>query len=75
MLCDSPLALYTTLPGDILPIVAEAYKLAATFGATSGPESPLIFDRQDKFFVPFSDFSSRVRPGPEIRIYRRRGGT
>jgi hypothetical protein len=31
-----------------------------------------MYDRQDAFFLPVSGFSTVVRPGPTVRIYRRR---
>jgi hypothetical protein len=29
------------------------------------------FDQQDLFFMPFTTFTMRDRPGPEIQIFRR----
>jgi hypothetical protein len=68
---SSALPVYANLDPQILPLIAGTYELAATFRATSGPESPEIFDRQDHFFFPYADFSRRLRSGPDIRIYRR----
>lgn len=68
---SSALPVYTNLDPQILPKIAGTYELAATFVATSGPESAGIFDRQDHFFFPYADFSQRLRSGPDIRIYRR----
>lgn len=68
---SSALPVYTNLDPQVLPMIAGTYELAATFAATSGPEAPEIFDRQDHFFFPYSDFSQRLRSGPDIRIYHR----
>jgi hypothetical protein len=68
---SSALPVYTNLDPQILPLLAGTYELAATFTATSGPEAPEIFDRQDHFFFPYADFSRRLRSGPDIRIYHR----
>jgi hypothetical protein len=55
------------------PLMAGKYELVATFLATSGPERADVFDRQDHFYFPYTDFSRRLRSGPEIRIFRRAG--
>ena len=55
----------------MLKIIDAAYSLVATFTPTSGPEAPELFDQQDKFFLPYAEFNARVRPGPDIHIYRR----
>jgi Dolichyl-phosphate-mannose-protein mannosyltransferase len=68
----SPLAVYTTIPEGLMPIVDSQYSLVSTFRATAAGERPDAFDRQDMFFVPYADFMARERPGPDIDIYRRR---
>jgi hypothetical protein len=67
----SALKVYSDHDAQLQPLMAGKYELVATFPATSGPEPSEIFDRQDHFFFPYSDFSQRLRSGPEIRIYRR----
>jgi hypothetical protein len=67
----SPLSAYTSVPAEIISIIDSQYSLAATFSATRGPEQPTAFDQQDMFFVPYAEFTTRERPGPDIRIYRR----
>jgi hypothetical protein len=68
----SPLSIYTTMPEGLMPIVQSQYSLAARFPATNAAEASAAFDQQDMFFVPYTDFTARERPGPEIEIYRRR---
>jgi hypothetical protein len=68
----SPLAGYTTLPPELLDVVETQFVRVATFVPTTGDELPETFDQQDKFFLPYRDFSRRLRPGPEIHVYRRR---
>jgi hypothetical protein len=68
----SPLRAYT-IGADELPAIANrGYVREATISATHGPEMSNWFDRQDPFFVPFTTFTMRDRPGPEIQIFRRR---
>jgi len=30
-----------------------------------------VYDQQDAFYVPFANFASVSRPGPDIQIYER----
>jgi len=68
---STPVPLYGPSEADMRAVMAGSYELAATFSASSGPEPAEIFDRQDHFFFPYTDFSQRLRSGPDIRIYRR----
>lgn len=68
----SPLGVYTIGPEEVGTIATQDYVREVTIPATYGPERADWFDQQDLFFMPFSDFSMRERPGPEIQIYRRR---
>jgi len=68
----SPLRVYTIAPEDIGTIANRDYTRALTIAATHGPEPAEWFDQQDLFFMPFSTFTMRDRPGPEIQIFRRR---
>ena len=72
VLATSPLAVYTTQPTEIRRIVDQQYELVQTFTTTSAQEPRIWFDRQDSFFVPFVDMRYRIRPGPDLQIYRRR---
>jgi hypothetical protein len=71
VLATSPLSVYTTVPAALLPIIDSSYSTVATFPSTQAPESSGAFDQQDKFFLPYAEFNARVRPGPDIHIYRR----
>jgi 4-amino-4-deoxy-L-arabinose transferase-like glycosyltransferase len=71
VVATSPLSVYTTVPAGLTAIVASSYSRMAAFAAATGVESPKLFDQQDKFFVPYTGFEARVRPGPDIEIYRR----
>lgn len=68
----SPLVGYTTFPPELLEVVEQQFTRVAVFRPTTGDESPDTFDQQDKFFLPYRDFSQRLRPGPEIHVFRRR---
>ncbi len=68
----SPLTGYSTPPPELLEMVTQQFVEATSFVPTTGVEAPETYDQQDKFYMPFTDFSKRLRPGPEIRIYRRR---
>ena len=68
----SPLRVYTIAPEEIGTIANSDYTRAVTFAATHGSEPAEWFDQQDLFFMPFSTFTMRDRPGPEIQIFRRR---
>ena len=68
----SPLAA-STVTGNLLPTIANRdYVREGSIAATHGREMPGRFDQQDLFFVPFTTFVMRDRPGPEIQIFRRR---
>jgi hypothetical protein len=71
VLATSPLSVYTTVPTALLPITDSSYSAVATFSSTQAPENSSAFDQQDKFFLPYAEFNGRVRPGPDIHIYRR----
>jgi hypothetical protein len=72
VLADSPLRLYTAPSPDLARIIERDYVLATMILATRGVEPPEWFDQQDQFFAPMADFQLRDRPGPEIRIFKRR---
>jgi hypothetical protein len=68
----SPLGAYTVNASELPAIANRDYVREATIAATHGPEMPGWFDQQDLFFVPFTTFTMRDRPGPEIQIFHRR---
>jgi hypothetical protein len=72
VLAESPLRLYTNVPAALRGILSARYQLVREFVATSEPEGESLFDRQDAFFLPYADFSARLRPGPNLSIYRLR---
>jgi hypothetical protein len=72
VLGKSPLIGYTTPPPELLEVVSQQFTRVAVFVPTTSDEQPETFDEQDKFFMPYRDFSRRLRPGPEIHVYRRR---
>jgi hypothetical protein len=69
----SALTLYTVQPEQLDSIANRGYVRETTIPATHGPEMSRWFDQQDLFFMPFTTFTMRDRPGPEIQIFRRRG--
>lgn len=71
VVAESPLRLYTGVSPELRAIVSRDYKLIETVEPTTDVETEASFDRQDAFFLPYADFSSRVRPGPRLSIYRR----
>jgi hypothetical protein len=75
VIAESPLRLYTTLPAALPAILGNDYVLAQRIGASRDREHESWFDRQDAFFLPFANFSLRIRPGPDYAIYRRRPTT
>jgi hypothetical protein len=68
----SPLDTYTVTADELGAIANREYVREATIAATHGLEMSNWFDQQDLFFVPFTTFTMRDRPGPEIQIFRRR---
>ena len=72
VLASSPLVVYTTQPTELRHVIDQHYELVQTFTTTTEQEPRIWFDRQDSFFVPFVDMRYRVRPGPDLEIYRRR---
>jgi hypothetical protein len=72
MVPTSPLRAYTVGAQELGAIANPDYVRETTIPAAHGAEMPTWFDQQDLFFVPFTNFSMRDRPGPEIQIFRRR---
>jgi 4-amino-4-deoxy-L-arabinose transferase-like glycosyltransferase len=73
VLHESPLSAYTRTPPALRQLAASTYALVHEVPGTRGRARSAMYDRQDAFFLPVSGFSTVVRPGPTVRIYRRRG--
>jgi hypothetical protein len=58
--------------GAAEPILAAEYDLVATITAAA-TDIANVYDRQDHFYLPMSGFQQIERPGPNLRIYLRRG--
>lgn len=66
---DSPLPSATQ--DQVTALLAGDYVLVNVFKAVSLKE-PLVYDRQDMFYVPFSGLQYVTRPGPNFTLYARR---
>jgi hypothetical protein len=58
--------------GGAEPILAADYDLRTSINAAA-PDAANVYDRQDHFYLPMSGFRQVERPGPNLRIYVRRG--
>jgi 4-amino-4-deoxy-L-arabinose transferase-like glycosyltransferase len=72
VLSESPLRLYASIPPQLRQLAQEKYDLVLTLTATKGRARAAVYDLQDAFFLPFSRFDTIERPGPTVRIYRRK---
>ncbi|MBA3298067.1 MAG: hypothetical protein H0U19_14160, partial [Acidobacteria bacterium] len=72
VLPDSPLLRYTQVAPEIRALAAREYVLVKVVRGTKTRVRFALYDQQDAFFMPVSGFSTVERPGPTIRIYRRR---
>jgi hypothetical protein len=54
----------------VAALARQRYTIAFQVRGTRG-DSTAVYDRQDAFFMPMSDFGSIPRPGPTVRIFRR----
>jgi 4-amino-4-deoxy-L-arabinose transferase-like glycosyltransferase len=72
VLSESPLRVYAAIPAELRALAAARYDLVHTVPATRGRSERAIYDPQDAFFLPLSRFHTVIRPGPTIRIYRRK---
>jgi len=68
----SPLTAYTVSSDQLATIANREYVRATSIPAATGPEMSDWFDQRDLFFMPFTTFTMRDRPGPEIQIFRKR---
>jgi hypothetical protein len=71
VLYDSPLAAYTPIPVALRRLTSERYQLVHQVRATGSGARRATYDHQDAFFLPVNGFYTVLRPGPNIKIYRR----
>ena len=72
VLHQSPLSTYAGIAAPLRRLASEKYDLAQAIPATQGASHSAVYDLQDAFFMPVSGFSTVIRPGPTILIYKRR---
>lgn len=72
VLTESPVRLYASIPPQLRQLAQEKYTLVYTAASTRGRARAAVYDLQDAFFMPLSRLDTAVRPGPTIRIYRRK---
>ena len=72
VLDESPLPAYTTVEAPIASLVARDYVMVHEELGSRGLPPAGVYDLQDAFFLPVSGFAAVERPGPNVRIYRRR---
>jgi 4-amino-4-deoxy-L-arabinose transferase-like glycosyltransferase len=74
LVLSSPLVVFNQIPSGLDAILRSQYGLIATFKARSDADAgPVpVYDQQDAFYVPFANFGSVSRPGPDVQIYERR---
>jgi Dolichyl-phosphate-mannose-protein mannosyltransferase len=71
VLHESPFG-YAATPSSLRRLAFERYELVQRVAATRGASRSAVYDLQDAFFMPVSGFSTVIRPGPTVLIYRRR---
>ena len=72
VLYDSPLGAYAAVAPELRALAATNYALVYSARATRKLAGRAVYDLQDAFFLPVSGFNTVQRPGPTVRIYRRR---
>lgn len=73
VILESPLSAYSTVPSAIRTIVADAYDQAMVIDGTPAASTPGVqYNLDDAFYAPYAGMDRAVRPGPTVRIYRRR---
>ncbi|HJR59047.1 MAG TPA: glycosyltransferase family 39 protein [Vicinamibacterales bacterium] len=72
VLHESPLFTYTEVPQPVQEIAETDYVVATRIDGTPLLPRGAIYDVQDLFFVPVWGMWTVERPGPTIRIYRRK---
>jgi hypothetical protein len=55
---------------DVRSFVTENYDLTKAFIALDPRAKGNVFDRQDRFYLPFAGFHGVARPGPNLYVYR-----
>ena len=71
VLYDSPLSAYTPIPTALRRLTSERYHLVHQVRATGSGARRATYDHQDAFFLPVNGFYTVLRPGPNVKIYRR----
>jgi hypothetical protein len=72
VLSESPLWTYASAPPALRSLAERDYVLVQEVRATRRPARANVYDLQDAFFLPIAGFAGVERPGPTVRIYRRR---
>jgi 4-amino-4-deoxy-L-arabinose transferase-like glycosyltransferase len=73
VLYQSPVSAYVRAHVELRSLASREYDLATSIRATRWRPRTAVYDLQDAFFMPVWGFWTVERPGPTIRIYRRRG--
>ena len=72
VLYESPLLMYAQSPIAAVDLAGREYVLVHSVRATRRSARSAVYDQHDAFFMPMWGFWTVERPGPTIRIYRRR---
>jgi hypothetical protein len=72
VLSESPLWTYGSAPPALRSLTDREYVLVQEVRGTRGPAGSAVYDLQDAFFLPIAGFADVERPGPDVRIYRRK---
>lgn len=72
VLYESPVFTYTRAPAELQDLARREYILMNTVRATRARPEAGVYDLQDAFFMPVWGFWTVERPGPTIRIFRRK---
>ena len=73
MVLDSPLVVFNHVPTELGSLLDAHYVLAAIFqGIATAAAGEAVYDQQDAFYVPFANLTTVKRPGPNVRIFKRR---
>ena len=59
--------------GGMDQVLRTEYALAFTRDDMDAGDPRNLYDRQDEFYLPFAGFHQIQRPGPNLRLYVRRG--
>ena len=63
---------FCKIPSDIAKRLEADYELLVTIDPQGAEAYRDVYDVQDAFFAPYAGFRGVTRPGPGIRVYRRR---